>query len=93
MPALPRLTPTNTRCRSARRDKSCSGCKKFNRVLKQAATQGLLERLQGQSLKIGKVRRATSSLSLSSVVIAVGGQRGRWGRVQRVSDPAAAGGL
>jgi len=36
-------------------DKSCSGCKKFNRVLKQAATQGLLERLQGQSLKIGKV--------------------------------------
>jgi len=36
-------------------DKSCSGCKKFNRVLKQAATQGLLERLQGQRLKIGKV--------------------------------------
>lgn len=35
--------------------KSCSECKKFNRVLKQAAAQGLLERLQGQSLKVGKV--------------------------------------
>jgi len=36
-------------------DKSCSGCKQFNRLLKEVAMPGLLERLQGQSLKIGKV--------------------------------------
>jgi hypothetical protein len=28
-------------------------------VLKQAAAQGVLERLQGQNLKVGKVKRAT----------------------------------
>ena len=55
-PAHPRRTLTGSRCRFALRDKSCSGCKQFNRVLKEAATPGLLERLQGQSLKIGKVR-------------------------------------
>ena len=59
----PRLKPADARCRCAHREKSCSECKKFNRVLKQAAAQGLLERLQGQSLKVGKVRRATSSVA------------------------------
>ena len=58
-----RLKPADARCRCARREKSCSECKKFNRVLKQAAAQGLLERLQGQSLKVGKVRCATSSVA------------------------------